>query len=275
MVTLFSLASVNKIDMIFSKCYRCAPTMEDLDSMTLTQLKAYAKENNISITGLSKKEDILTTIKDASEEDTVECVTAEEFSEKMTKMEQRIAALEKKLLEMTRNQRKRRLRQLRFDSENFGIDTIVDPINLSLDDLKKKNYANVSFLEEDYPGDSLPHGTDLNRLDLDEFTKVASALDEELNEIEEFIKEFYDFKMPDELFDGAISLSNFLELDLSDVSLEYDPDGATLKLGKNVVKLGKDHKKVQLALEKYIVRFVFYNGQWLISADKIEKSKRL
>lgn len=239
--------------------------MADLDGMSLAQLKTYAKENDISIKGLTLKDDILFAIKNAisdeDEEEVLEYVTVETFVEDMKKLEQKIMILEKKLLETTRRARKARLRQARFTGYDLGMDTLADPLGLSLEELEKKNYAMVPS-DIEYPGDSEPSD--------EEKEEYRKRLDKELDEIHLSIHEHYDFKMPEVVFTKPISLAEFLDLKIDDVDFDANKDEMILKLGKNVVKLPcYGPSKVQLIMERCIVRLVYYVDKWLITADRL------
>jgi hypothetical protein len=226
----------------------------DIDSMTLAQLKTYASTHSISITGLTARKDVLEVINDALE---TEKYTVNDIEEIKKQLSTSVAGIMVFL-------RKTALRNRRFarGGDSFGGKVLANPVDHSLDFLEKAGYSVVPqpVLSYSYPlcwpgDDSIPS----ERCDYDDY---FSELNRELDDIKMAIDENYFFQIPPEVFDGAVTLDNFLEL--SDAKRE----GNVVWMNENSVVLDSGtSKKNSIAVGKHTLRFVFCGGEWLVSAD--------
>jgi hypothetical protein len=247
---------------------------KDISAMSISDLRNLAKSYGIETSGVTRR-----SLEGAiqAHQDCIEPVyNFENMLEKISALEKKVELLDKRLTDDKTRQKKLRLRQIKFsDKENMGT-VVINALDRSLDTLEKYGYAPLIVLPlgtADHPGDSVPDF-------YEHVNNYRTELDTELTEIEASIEEFYAFKMPPEMFEEVIPLEDFIALvKLSEktsaientCSLVSGPGNSIiLTLGENTLIL--DHtksKKVGLPMNNYIVRCSYYNGTWLIGADRM------
>jgi len=234
--------------------------MEDIKDMSAAQLREYAKNHGLKISGT--KEELLRRIEETIEEEDEgdeeyeedtqeeEYVTLSAFQELGTKVD----VLEKKLIALAIQSRRLMLRSQRFWHKEAPIQgkRVSNPTEVSLDRLEKLGYCPTE-VEYDL-GDSEKSEKDKKEL--------RTELENELSSIQESISENYYFKIPDFLFRETIPLGIFLER--TDARLE----NGVLRLNENIINLAeiKSQKHV-LTIGKHTIRFIYYGDTWLVNAD--------
>lgn len=233
----------------------------DLEKMTVVQLKEYAKQNEIALSGLTRREDIIQRILDETEGHEMEEVDEQEAVKEYAPLEdfeevkKDLEMLKKKLAEVTIHSLKLVRRYRRFvNFERTMGKYVSNPLDLSLEKLEKVGYCDVINSIDDYIGDSEPS--------TENYDEYKMRLDKELDAIEEMVAENYHFKIPEKVFQESISLEEFLGL--TNAIFE----GGILRMNENTLNLDeKKTKKASLVIGKHIIRFVYFGGAWLISAD--------
>lgn len=227
----------------------------DIDSMTLAQLRNYASSHSISIAGLTARKDVLSAINDALE---TEKYTTKDIDEIKKQLSISVAGIMVFL-------RKAVLRNRRFTrgGDPYGGKVMANPIDHSLAFLEKSGYSpEMDEDDAENTSDSIP--SEIYGNECEDYEDYKASLDRELDGIKMTIDENYFFHIPQEVFDGAVTLDNFL--DLSDAKRE----GNKIEMNENSVVLDPEvSKKNSIAVGKHTLRFVFCGDQhgWLVSAD--------
>ena len=169
----------------------------------------------------------------------------------VSQYENRLATLEKAVAELKLQQRKLIRRKLRF-SRNEPMSFVINPLVWSLGQLKKLGYSAPHEEDDVYEDESKP---------VEDPTALRQELNTELDTIQAEIAFAYSFKVPSQAYEDTITLEKFIEL--SEARLEGD----TLHMKENVIVLNPTSKKASLSLGTCVLRFAYYNEQWLVSAD--------
>jgi hypothetical protein len=237
-------------------------TSMDLDKMSVHQLKEYAKENDINISGLTRRGEILSRILEQQEEVEEDAEEAEEPEQEFVsladfqQLEKKVDELAKKITALSAHARKLTLRHRKYTNlgDYLHGKVIPNPIACSLDYLEKEGYCPTIDGDDTSDGDSVTINKDREQ--------YMSELDKELASICETIAEAYYFKIPDVLFEETVPLDLFIEN--SEAKLQH----GVLHMNENVVILNQAQtKKASIIIGKHILRFTYYGDTWLVSAD--------
>jgi hypothetical protein len=174
-----------------------------------------------------------------------------EDDDDVSQYENRLAKLEKAFIELKLQQRKLIRRKLRFDC-NEPMSFVINPVEWSLKYLKERGYCTCDEEDDVYEDESKP---------VEDPTVLRQELNAELDTIQSEIAFAYSFKVPSQAYEDTITLEKFIEL--SEARLEGD----TLHMKENVIVLNPTSKKASLSLGTCVLRFAYYNEQWLVSAD--------
>ena len=226
----------------------------DFSVMTISQLKKYASDNNISVTG--SKLDIISAIEDGMK---VDPVVFKQFQMKVRNLEAKLEALE-----AVRRNILAREREERFVDGGMIVMprqklNDLNPLEHSLDQLYKKEYYTPENEDENEDED----GTcgDSWAVEEEDYEVLREVLDEELDKIESSVNEHYQFKISTDVYERPVPLDLFISN--SDAVLVGDK----LCIGNESAVLGPGCPKATIVIASTKLTFLYYDGKWLVSAD--------
>jgi Rho termination factor, N-terminal domain len=225
-------------------------------AMTIAELKKYAKDINVYIAGLNKQ-DIISTITNA------EATKYKRLFDQFTLLSKRVDVLE---IAQRNNLAKKREKRFFPAGEMFVMPrkklTKLIPLDHSLQNLFDKGYDDDESDDEGhYDGDD-EYDTSEGYQPYDGEDDVdPEILDEELDEIQKCIDNHHQFKIPSEIYNKAIQLDRFV----ANSSAAWLGD--KLCIGKECIILDSDRQKATMIIASTKLTFIYYNNEWLVSAD--------